>query len=1470
MGQTICKLINATPFSMQIANPNAAGSDWQDLLPAGTVISPGTSPTIIGKINEPNRFQANRWGWIYVDLLTDPVQHLQVFAEALSDLISGQSAYGGMGPYRNETHTADNPLPYGGVSALVTDNGDGHDLTYVFRGTDVQLNNTPLALPCAMATYVDDAGNNTLFLMGGTPRGHDAPTMAYSVVSLGTGNTILNTVTDPSQWHTIPFQPPSWKGSGDRNSPSTLSPCSLATLDVDLYCIWSQCDYQNGVVGWRLLASNYNLTSNTQAPDALGGAWNAPIALLDPDGTPIGSYSGGKQVFNIGQYGPDPGDTWYSPTISAIACGDESLLVAMLVPDNNHIPYLALRLFNVADILPSDDGTLQWKAKTVLWWSSTDIFNKEPQWQNKLTHLDLASIHIEWYSTPQTTAPNAPLALWLVISAFDKTAQKLGIGIHQLHGLDQSPQVLSVDPAIAGVTYDAQGPATLKRDVGGRVLAYLPTAGGTSTIVIPSASAPTSINWSNIQPTTTPGQWPGAAFCYAIGAVSTTISLNVQIAGQSASPSFYPVYQCLAYVGWPLVRCQVQLIGWAMATSMVPIGLPPLSPGQPRKKLIKGIIDAPMPVPNVNVNAIAQNAINYEPVLGVISYGTTIDGTNTHEVSINWGAGFKASAQTTVGVGPAYDLSLFGSIGHISKNSSSTMQESEESLTTSILVDRTQQPPTATVDPYGVLFGAEARLGLAVYKYFIPDANGQPTAALDAGSAWQLSVSYLPSTTAPIIPYAVTPGDLFSYTKEQWNQRMGADYFENTIVPNAYTFPDGTNCLTISWSVGGFSDPPSYAEFKEQFVEWSWSLDASVYAGLSGGVEANVPVEGEEVEAYSWSAMAGVTFSVESSTSTETQTGWRITFKDLTGLLAQGIGLPGNYIPNSVSAYTFNLYFLPNNNKWTQELIARLPQQPTSGVGIGSSEIDPGSNPWRIVFVVTQIVDATGDVSKNYPPGSASSGTKRQSTAVAAPAPVPVAAPAPELVGARIKDGHSNAIYLVVTNGSKRLIPDMETYNRLFRDTSGIQNVPNVNAIISGPAITPMSYLGKSSHAPNVYLVSNEMKYWITSPAVMDKFNFAWNEIKQVPQSTLDALLDGPYLDLPDTVAPPTPAVASQDLHIVGISTDGVLWHTLRRYSSDGNWQGAFGNVNNQHSNGSSLRFTRSDCAGIGGGLHICAIDQSGVIWHTIRNPNGSWQPAFGNVNDQHSNGSSLRFTKVSCTGTASGKLHVCATDQSGVIWHTIRNPNGSWQPAFGDVNDQHSNGSSLRFSTVGQAPVGGINCAAIGEDLHLVAIATSSPTSNTAGETWHTVRFADGSWQPAFNNITPTSGSGPITASTPFLSVSCAESDDALQVCGLPNGGVGNIFHRSFANGTWEPTYDFSQQYSNNGKNIPATSIDCAGVGNDLHVCFTEYIAGTDTSGIIWHLVHSSGGSWSSLDNVSQDNHAGTSFSNVSITNVG
>ena len=115
----------------------------------------------------------------------------------------------------------------------------------------------------------------------------------------------------------------------------------------------------------------------------------------------------------------------------------------------------------------------------------------------------------------------------------------------------------------------------------------------------------------------------------------------------------------------------------------------------------------------------------------------------------------------------------------------------------------------------------------------------------------------------------------------------------------------------------------------------------------------------------------------------------------------------------------------------------------------------------------------------------------------------------PDLAGLRIKDPISPRVYLIDDDGTKRWIPDVATYNALFRDWNGIENVADTNTIDNGADITMGAVLAKSNLLANVYLIDNGRKRWITNSEVMDKFYFAWDKIQVVPEVVLDFIPNG-------------------------------------------------------------------------------------------------------------------------------------------------------------------------------------------------------------------------------------------------------------------------------------------------------------------------------------------------------------------------
>ena len=116
----------------------------------------------------------------------------------------------------------------------------------------------------------------------------------------------------------------------------------------------------------------------------------------------------------------------------------------------------------------------------------------------------------------------------------------------------------------------------------------------------------------------------------------------------------------------------------------------------------------------------------------------------------------------------------------------------------------------------------------------------------------------------------------------------------------------------------------------------------------------------------------------------------------------------------------------------------------------------------------------------------------------------------------------------------------------------------------------------------------------------------------------------------PSVISPPHYDTSpSEDLQVLGLTDLGGDWHTIRR--ANGTWQNSFGDVKAQENNDPG-KFTAVGCAGVGGNLHVVGLTDDGKMWHTIRRANGTWQDSFGDVKAQENNDPG-KFTAVGCAG---------------------------------------------------------------------------------------------------------------------------------------------------------------------------------------------------------------------------------------------
>jgi hypothetical protein len=117
--------------------------------------------------------------------------------------------------------------------------------------------------------------------------------------------------------------------------------------------------------------------------------------------------------------------------------------------------------------------------------------------------------------------------------------------------------------------------------------------------------------------------------------------------------------------------------------------------------------------------------------------------------------------------------------------------------------------------------------------------------------------------------------------------------------------------------------------------------------------------------------------------------------------------------------------------------------------------------------------------------------------------------PRPDLAGLRVKAPNAAPIYLIDPEGYRRWIPNPATYENLFRDWNGVVPVLDVTSVPERAALSSGAVLVRGEGTAPVYLVSNGMKRWITSPATMDKYYFAWNKIHVLPPVVVDSIRTG-------------------------------------------------------------------------------------------------------------------------------------------------------------------------------------------------------------------------------------------------------------------------------------------------------------------------------------------------------------------------
>jgi hypothetical protein len=114
--------------------------------------------------------------------------------------------------------------------------------------------------------------------------------------------------------------------------------------------------------------------------------------------------------------------------------------------------------------------------------------------------------------------------------------------------------------------------------------------------------------------------------------------------------------------------------------------------------------------------------------------------------------------------------------------------------------------------------------------------------------------------------------------------------------------------------------------------------------------------------------------------------------------------------------------------------------------------------------------------------------------------------PRRDRAGHRLVSPGDPEVYLVDPDGYRRRIPNHTTYNRLFRNWSGIADESRLEAIALGPDLTTGTILVRGDQSDAIYLLDQGRKRLVTDAAAMDKYWFNWSRIFSVRQGVIDRI----------------------------------------------------------------------------------------------------------------------------------------------------------------------------------------------------------------------------------------------------------------------------------------------------------------------------------------------------------------------------
>ncbi|MFF3021007.1 peptidoglycan DD-metalloendopeptidase family protein [Streptomyces sp. NPDC057939] len=222
--------------------------------------------------------------------------------------------------------------------------------------------------------------------------------------------------------------------------------------------------------------------------------------------------------------------------------------------------------------------------------------------------------------------------------------------------------------------------------------------------------------------------------------------------------------------------------------------------------------------------------------------------------------------------------------------------------------------------------------------------------------------------------------------------------------------------------------------------------------------------------------------------------------------------------------------------------------------------------------------------------------------------------------------------------------------------------------------------------------------------------------------------------DVPSGVRTTAEAGIDGDTHLLAVSNEGKLYHTVR--FADGSW-GGFGDVNAVA--GALSNVTQVAAASVGAELQV-AVVADGKVYHTVRRADGNWTPLAPVGNPA----ADRPVTKVAMARTGSDVQVVAVVD--GALHHTARLANGTWL-GWGDVSAEGA-----------PAAITDVAVAGTGNDLQVVL------TAENGAKQYHGARFFSGEW--VFNSLSP------VVSGVTVADVAAAAVNDELQVAFVATDG--------------------------------------------------------------------------------------------------